>query len=69
MEVFSRLYHFIVYIVQIIRNISLDSIDSVDCFNSVYKFVILDVRTKYVCDNESINHVDIIYVPWKLSTI
>ena len=61
MEVLIRLYHLIVYIVQIIRNISLDSIDSVDCFNSVYRFVILEVRTTYVCDNEYINHVDIIY--------
>ena len=63
MEVLSRLYHFIVYIVctNNKKNISLDSIDSVDCFNSVYRFVILDDRTKYVCDNEYINHVDIIY--------
>ena len=56
MEVLIRLYHFIVYIVQII---SLDSIDSVDCLNSVYRFVILNIRTKYVCDNEFVNYVDI----------
>ena len=52
MEVLIRLYHFIVYIAQN---------DSVDCFNSVYRFVILDDRTKYLCDNEYINHVDIMY--------
>ena len=61
MEVLIMLYDFIVYIVQIIRNISLDSIESVDCLNSVYRFVILNVRTKYVCDNEFFNYVDIMY--------